>query len=506
MIDFASALSKVRVLWAPFRGMQTEAVNASEFEVGIGGAKGPGKTDVLVAVAVRQIHKERYKAYIVRETGPQLDEIKRRTHRLYPKMPEKPAWNGDGHGRWLWPSGAVIIFESIATPDDVEKIHGHEPSTILRDEAGNVKDEKTIDLEQAEIRSPDPSIVLGWRGTANPGKPGHAWFKRRFVIPCGRDGRRIIIRKVTMPNGMVGRISRRFIPGTVMDNPIYANDPLYMARLSLLPEVLRRQLLYGDWDAGYGMALEELDENVHIVRAFTVPDHWPRFGAFDYGYAHNWVWIELAVNEDGLIYVVNTARGRRHQPHQIAERVLARLGVRHPAYRYTHSDSYAFQSRKERDENAPTINDILTENHQLVLSPGNTDRIAGLTNLRYYTAWRGIGEDGRDGIPALQFMDTPGNRWLFEQCQAMVVDPDEMEDVLKVNSNPETGEGGDDGYDALRVGLASRPPRAIGQWYRGQPRAFSKQVLSFMVEQLYRDQPGLEPDRQEDEYTAMTGI
>jgi hypothetical protein len=55
----------------------------------------------------------------------------------------------------------------------------------------------------------------------------------------------------------------------------------------------------------------------------------------------------------------------------------------------------------------------------------------------------------------------------------MVVDPDDMEDVLKVDSNPETGEGGDDGYDALRVGMASRPPRAIGSFFKGDVRAFS---------------------------------
>jgi hypothetical protein len=62
----------------------------------------------------------------------------------------------------------------------------------------------------------------------------------------------------------------------VLDNPIYANDPLYMAQLATLPEVLRRQLLYGDWNAGVGTALDELEERVHIVRPFHVPEHWIR--------------------------------------------------------------------------------------------------------------------------------------------------------------------------------------------------------------------------------------
>jgi hypothetical protein len=500
--------SQVRVLWAPFPGMQTEAVNAAEFEVGLGGAKGPGKSDVIIGGAVRQVDKPRYKALITRETGPQMLELIDRTHRLFPQMASKPAWNGE-HRRWTWPSGATLKFEAIGKVDDVERIMGQEWGYIGQDEIGNVPDEKVIELVQAEIRSPDPSIIRMWRGSANPGKPGHAWFKRRFVTPCGIDGKRILLRRVRLPNGMEARLTRRFIPGTVLDNPIYANDPLYMAQLALLPEVLRRQLLYGDWNAGVGAALDELEASVHIVRRFIVPSNWTMFGSFDYGFAHNWVWITFAVNEDGDVFVVDTVRGRRHQLHEIAQRVKSRVPLYDPRYRFTHADSYVIQSRKERDENTPTITELMAQQHDIILAQGNTDRKAGLLNLRYYLAWRGIRPDGGDGVPALRFMDTPGNRWLFEQLQAMVVDEGDMEDVLKVNSNPETGVGGDDGYDALRVGMASRPARAIGQFYRGDVRAFSTQTLAFMVETLYRDTTGLQPggDTQGDNLgTYLAGV
>ncbi len=36
------------VIWAPFPGMQTEFLAAKQFEILAGGAKGPGKTDLLV--------------------------------------------------------------------------------------------------------------------------------------------------------------------------------------------------------------------------------------------------------------------------------------------------------------------------------------------------------------------------------------------------------------------------------------------------------------------------
>ncbi len=482
-----------RVLWAPFPGMQTLAVNAAEDEVLFGGAKGPGKSDCGIAIVARQTDKERYTGYVIRETGPQLDELKVRMHRLYPKMATKPAWNGDGHGRWTWPSGARVILESIATPEDVEKIQGKEPSVIFHDEVGNVADERVIDLEQAELRSPDPTIKRMWRGSANPGKAGHAWIKRRFITPCGVDGRKVLVRRVRLPDGSITEKTRRFIPGTVLDNPIYANDPQYMATLATLPEVLRRQLLYGDWNAGVGAALDELDESVHIVPRFDVPSWFTMFGGFDYGYAHNWVWLYLCVSEDGRMWVVDTVRGRRHQLHTIAERVKSRVPLYDPRYLYTDTDTYPFQRRKERDENSKTYAELFQEDHDILVRQGNTDRKRGLLNLRHALAWRGLGPDGSDGDPILRFMDTPGNRWLFEQLQAMVVDEADMEDVLKVNSHPETGEGGDDGYDALRVAVVSRPIAGEGRWRDQTVTAFSKQTLAHMVETLYRDRPGIEP-------------
>lgn len=472
-------------LWAPFPGMQERALAAAEFEVLIGGAKGPGKSDLLLIGATRQTNKERYKALITRETGPQMRELIDRTHRLFPKLSGKPAWNGSDR-RWTWPSGATLQFEAIATAEDVERIMGQEWSYIGQDEVGNIPDERVVDLVQAEIRSPDPTIVRMWRGSANPGKAGHSWIKRRFITPCGQDGRRVIVRKVPLPNGRIARLTRRYIPGTVLDNPVYANDALYMAQLFTLPEVLRRQLLYGDWDAGYGAALDELEESVHIIRPFTVPDSWPRFGAFDWGYAHNWVFGHFAVQEDGLVFLLDTVRGRRHLPHQIAERIHSRVNVHHPNYRYTVTDSFAFQERKYRGDGTPTIAEELTE-HGIVLSHGNTDRKAGLNNLRHYLAWRGIGPKQSSGDPAVRLFDTPGNRWLFEQLQSMTVDEADMEDVLKVNADPDTGAGGDDGYDMFRLGLASRPPRPIGAFFDQRVSAFSPTTLAYSVEVLYRD-------------------
>lgn len=482
------------ILWEPFPGMQTEALKAREFECFIGGAKGPGKTDVGLIGALRQVDRERWRAYIMRETGPQLSEIKDRSHRLYSRLPSHPAWNGDGHGRWTFPSGAKIIFEASGTPEEAERIQGKEPSHIFRDEAANVRDEKTIDIEQAEIRSPDPEIIPMWRGSGNPGRTGQAWVKRRFIDKCGIDGSKVFVRIYTAPNGKKVRIARRFIPGTVLDNPIYANDPRYMAVLLSLPEMLRRQLLYGDWNAGFGTALDELDENIHIVPRFVPPDNWPRFGCLDWGFAHNWVYGHYVVSEDDRIYKTDTVRGRRHQPNEIVDRIRSRIDLDHTSYEYTIADSAPFQSRRAMGEGTPTIAEQMGEFGLDLTSASNIDRKAGLNNLRYRLAYRGLGKLMRNGqrsngTPHLLFMDTPGNRWCVAQLMEMITDEDDMEDVLKVNADPETGQGGDDAYDETRVAVASRPSVAEGTWVQETVRAFSPQTLSFMVEHLYRDRP-----------------
>jgi phage terminase large subunit len=495
--------SRYEVLWAPFAGMQTRFVNAAEFEVFGGGSKGPGKSAVLLAAGTRQIHKPRYKALITRETGPQLEELIESSHRLFPKMGSKPHWRGDLR-RWKWPSGASLKFEAIGTQDDVNRIQGKEWSYVGQDEVANLPDERVVDLVQAEIRCPDPTVIRMWRGSGNPGKAGHGWVKRRFVVPCGMDGRRVIVRKIALPRGGYARLARRYIPGTVLDNPIYANDPLYLAQLATLPETLRRQLLYGDWDAGSGAALDELDEAVHFVRPFRVPPEWVHFGALDLGYAHWSAFVWLVVTEDGDLYVIDTVWARRMKPRFFAERLRSRVPVDRLAYIDT--DTFPMQERKDRSDTTPSIAEEYL-GYGIPLRQGNTDRKKGLTNLRYYLAWRGQGPEGEDGQPALRFFDTRGNRRLFEQCQAMVTDEDDPEDVLKVDCDPETGVGGDDGYDALRYAVASRPPRPIGQFYRGTVRAFSKETLHYMTEILYRDRDLPDPLAQEPGlYTYLSGV
>ncbi len=175
----------------------------------------------------------------------------------------------------------------------------------------------------------------------------------------------------------------------------------------------------------------------------------------DWGYAHPWVFVWLVADAEGNTVCCDTIRGRHHQPREIAERIHARVPIDELMYIHAGHDCWA--DVRARGENVPTIAEQF-QSCGIYLSQANISRRAGLNNLRRYLAWRG--PDGKDGTPALRFMRTEGNLWLFDQLETMVCDPDDPEDALKMYANRDTGEGGDDGYDTIRYALASRPPPA----------------------------------------------
>ena len=83
-----------------------------EYEALYGGAAGGGKSDAMVAEALRQVHIPHYKSIIFRKTFPQCRELILKSHRIYKKAFPDAKYNGSEHC-WTFPSGARIYFGSM---------------------------------------------------------------------------------------------------------------------------------------------------------------------------------------------------------------------------------------------------------------------------------------------------------------------------------------------------------------------------------------------------------
>lgn len=429
--------------YTPFPGPQTTFDGAGENEILYGGAKGPGKSFALLYKPLKFIHRALCKVLFLRVDFPSLQENMDRAQKEFPKF--GAIWN-EQHRRWTFPSGARFEFGYAETPKDVRRYAGREPSILCYDQLEQLANEKVYTELLAELRSPDPLILRQALSSANPGGPGEPWIIKRFVKLCGEDGSRVYV------DPDEPEMTRRFIPGRVTDNPIYANDKKYMATLRSLPKRQREQKLEGKWGVGSGRGLDELSERIHIVPAFDVPRHWFVWGAFDWGFGHPFSFGWFGQDEDGNVYLIDSVHGHKMLPWEQAERIKARAPERARARVHAGHDCWA--EKRAMGENTPTIAETFGK-YEILLTQANIARVQGLNNIREYIKWQG--PDGTTWRPKFFLMDTPNNRTVFDTLESMMTDPDDPEDVIKRDADPDSGQGGDDDYDMVRMGLAARP-------------------------------------------------
>ncbi len=282
--------------WIPHAGAQEEFLQRGEFEVLFGGAAGPGKTDCLVAGMTRDTDNPNYHGLILRRTFPQLREIMDRCFSLYPTMgatykATEKRWEfpRDGNGR-----GAVIDLGSMQHEDDKYNYQGKEFSRVAWDELTQFTRTQYTYIVNSRIRSTDPNINAQSIASTNPGGIGHMWVKERF-----QPEKRAL---KTYRDPKTG-LTRVFVPATIEDNPtLFENDPLYVARLEALPEIERKRLRHGIWDAFEGQVFTELSQRVHGCEPFEVPPEWKRWCVLDWGYAKPFAVAWYAMDFDGVMY------------------------------------------------------------------------------------------------------------------------------------------------------------------------------------------------------------
>lgn len=264
------------VVWAPQKGPQEVLVHCPLPLVGYGGARGGGKTDgVLGKFAIKQEQLgEKFNAIFFRKELPQADDLIERAKQIY--LPLKAHWQ-EQKKQFTFPLGGRLRFRPLADDSDAEKYQGQNLSDCAIEEAGNYANPSPIWKLFGALRgSGNGQIIL----TFNPGGVGHGWLKDLFIRPAPK-GMAILTKK--LPTGK--EFKYIYIPSRVTDNQILlAQDPEYIDRLHMVgsPELVRAWL-EGDFEIHEGSYFPEFSGK-HIISPFKIPEHWPRYLGYDWGF------------------------------------------------------------------------------------------------------------------------------------------------------------------------------------------------------------------------------
>lgn len=401
-----------------------------------GGAKGGGKSHGMrEIILLRRFQYPGSSGVIFRRTYPELEANHIRP--LFAKHPYLRAYWNESKKLLSLPNGSTLQFCYCGSESDVDSYQGWEIHDLGIEEAGQWS-ETMIRRLRGSNRSSKPGIRPRTILTGNPGGIGHGYLKRVFVE------RRF---KAEEKAG-----DYHFIQALVTDNPaLLDNDPDYVFRLDNEPnEALRKAFRYGDWNVFAGQFFQEITKDIHFIDPFTIPRHWNRFGAYDFGFNHPSAFGWFANDEDGNVFLYRELYRAGMRVDQFAQELNKFDDTKDLSIIPAGLDCWTTKNVLKTDLQPPTIAEEFW-NHGIKLDRATIDRVQGANQLRNYLAWQGR----PNKRPRLYiFNNCPIT---FDCLSRMIHDPDRVEDVLKVDATEGDPLSGDDGYDMVRYGLMSRP-------------------------------------------------
>lgn len=205
---------------------QAQFLECNELEALYGGAAGGGKSDALLMSALQYVHVPGYTALLLRRTFSDLAQpgaIMARAREWLAGSAAK--WN-EQRKQFHFPSGAVLQFGYMETPNDRFRYQGTEYHYIGWDELTQFHEQSYRYMFSRLRRVKDSPVPVRVRSGTNPGGIGHEWVKRRFIDP--------------------GDPKRPFIPALIDDNPSLDAES-YRLSLAELDAATRAQLEKGVW-------------------------------------------------------------------------------------------------------------------------------------------------------------------------------------------------------------------------------------------------------------------
>ena len=424
---------------------------------GYGGARGGGKTHVLIRKALSGcLEFPGIKILILRRTYPELEStiiqpliklVNSATLDGRPAGDRIASYNGQLR-MMFFVNGSTIKFGHLQSPNAIHEYQGQEYDWIFMDEATHFTywEFRTMGATLRGVNRIPKHFFL----TCNPGGVGHQWVKRLFVTREYEKGEKAE--------------DYLFIPATVEDNEaLMASSPEYIQMLDALPDDIREAHRYGNWDAMAGQFFGEFSRENHVVKPFVIPKEWPKYRCFDYGldmFACLWfaidfdgrIWVYREYCESGLIVSEAAAAMRMLTPEE-------------EYIQYTVAPPDMWSTQKDTGR---TMAEIFTQNGIGLVRAGN-QRVQGWMVVKEYLKPR------PDGKPGILFTEDCAR--IISDLPALQHDEKNPSDVAKqpheITHAP----------DALRYGL----------------------VFRTMGAQLEPDKPVPEEDEAEDYEDYMTG-
>lgn len=281
--------------WRPLPGPQEMAYNSKADVIGFGGAAGGGKTHLAIGMALTR-HR---RVAIFRKISTELTAIEDDIEEI---LGSRDDYNAS---KQIWRTtrydGEKLQIELGSFPNkgDEAKYRGRPHDLKVFDEA-------------SEMRYEAVRFLMGWLRTTTPGQRCQvlmcfnppttiegrwvieyfaAWLDKKHPNPAaageirwyatGANGREVevdgpdvveMVDEKTKKVEMVKPLSRTFIPSRIKDN-LYLMGTGYEAQLQSMPEPLRSQLLYGDFQAGVE---DDVWQVIPTSWVETAMDRWTR--------------------------------------------------------------------------------------------------------------------------------------------------------------------------------------------------------------------------------------
>lgn len=330
-------------------------------------------------------------------------------------------------------NGSQLLFrgENIDKDPELLRFHGYEVNGFLNEEADELS-ERTLTKEKERAgtwiipgdRPQPPALIL------NTFNPCASWPRRVFFDPWKAG-------TIQPPYA--------FLPTTQADNP-FITDAQRDAWKEM-PEAEYKRFVLGDWESLTGAYYDTLTPDVMIDRAqlpTNLPTHWRYWGSFDWGYGH-WAVAGAWVTTDAGVHILLDALWlRRQQDTELAAAYTNTFDPRCLREVYAGHDCWAKPTA--HGASGESTADVFARS-KILLTKADIDPVNG---------GRAVNRLLKAGH--VKFVRTPGTARVYDQLATVLPDPNDIRRPLKVDADPSTGEGGDDGADMVRYALAHRAP------------------------------------------------